>query len=190
MIGAVTVSRFSIPAGKEREYEEMLRSFGDEVADDKGFVSTSVWQDLSNPNKFVRLTGFKSFDALFSSYDQMVASGFLEEAVEKWGVAPDVMRVEPVDEFKSGFGKMREHEILSLSVRVMDPGYGDAWIEKMKYNFDEISALPGMEGWFIGRSDEVSDEIVGIASWDTEEACRRSIPPKVHYPIGIYRRYR
>lgn len=190
MIGAATVSRFSIPAGKEREYEEMLRSFGDEVADDKGFVATSVWQDLSDPNRFVRLTGFKDFDTLFKSYDEMVASGFLEEAVAKWGIAPDVMRLEPVAEHGTGFKKLRENEILSLSIRVMDPGYGDAWIEKMKYNFEEISALPGMAGWFIGRSDEVTDEIVGVASWESEEACRRSIPPKVHYPIGIYRRYR
>lgn len=184
------MSRFSIPVGKEQEYEEMLQSFGEEVADDKGFVATSVWQDLGDPHRFVRLTGFKSFETLFSSYDQMVESGFLEEAVTKWGIAPDVMRVEPVGEHGVGFKKLRESEILSLSIRVMDPGYGDAWIEKMKYNFEEIAALPGMHGWFIGRSDEVVDEIVGIASWDSEDACRRSIPPKVHYPIGLYRRYK
>lgn len=190
MIGAVTVSRFEIPVGKEREYEEMLRSFGEEVAGDKGFVATSVWQDTTNPNKFMRLTGFKDFDSLFKSYEEMVESGFLEAAVEKWGVAPDVMRVEPVQERGLGIKKMRENECLSLSIRVMDPGYGEAWVEKMKYNFEEIAVLPGMAGWFIGRSDEVEDEIVGIVSWETEEACMRSIPPRVHYPISVYRRYR
>ncbi|ARU41074.1 hypothetical protein CCB80_07940 [Armatimonadetes bacterium Uphvl-Ar1] len=190
MIGAVTVSRFEIPVGKDREYEEMLRSFGDEVADDKGFVATSVWQDIDSPHKFMRVTAFRDFDSLFSSYDEMVASGFLEAAVEKWGIAPDVMRVEPVARHGVGVEQFRTHDVMSLSIRAMEPGYGDEWIEKMKYNFEEVSVLPGMEGWFIGRSDEVEDEIVGMVSWDTEEACRRTIPDSVHYDIRVFRRYR
>lgn len=190
MVGAVTVSRFEIPAGKEREYEGMLRSFGEQVADDRGFVATSVWQDIENPNQFVRLTAFKDFDSLFKSYDEMVESGFLEAAVERWGVAPDVKRIVPIEEKGPGIQNMREHQVLSLSIRAMEPGQGNPWVEKMKYNFAEMEALPGMHAWFIGRSDEVDDEIVGLVGWATEEACRRTIPDTLHYPISVYRRYR
>jgi hypothetical protein len=89
-----------------------------------------------------------------------------------------------------GIDRIREREVLSLSIRAMEPGQGEPWVEKMKYNFAEVAALPGLAGWFIGRSDEVEDEIVGIASWDNHEACMRSIPDSVHYPISVYRRYR
>jgi len=190
MSGAVTISRFSIPAGKEREYEEMLRSFGDAVANDMGFESTSVWQDIKNPAEFMRLTSFKDFDSLFKSYDHMVESGFLEGAVLKWGVAPDVRRQIPIWSHHFDFARAHESEILSLSVRAMEPGQGDAWADKMRYNFTEMQVLPGMHGCWIGRSDEIDDEISGIATWATEEACCSSIPDHLHYPIHVYRRYR
>lgn len=190
MVGAVTVSRFEIPQGQEREYEQMLLSFGDEVSDDRGFIATSVWQEVDNPNRFLRLTAFRDFDSLFKSYDEMVQSGFLETAVEKWGIAPDVKRIVPIEKKGDGVEHMRENPFVSVSIRAMEPGQGDPWVQKMKYNFAEIESLPGMQGWFIGRCDELDDEIVGIVGWASEEACRRTIPPHMHYPVTVYRRYR
>lgn len=189
-VGAVTISRFKIPAGHEKEYEGMLRSFGDEVQDDSGFISTSVWKDLDRAGEFMRITAFRDFDALFQSYDEMVENGFLEEAVERWGVAPDVRRQIPVYSKNFEFKQLGKMEFLSLSVRAMEPGQGPAWIEKMKYNFAEIEILPGMRGCWIGQHDEIDDEIAGIVIWDSLDACRQSIPEPLHYPIHVFARYR
>ncbi len=189
-VGAVQISRFTIPSGNERDYEGMLRSFGEEVGDDSGFISTTVWQDIDHPGAFMRVTAFRDFDALFKSYDEMVESGFLEESIEKYGISPDIRRNIPIWDKRFDFHQLKKVQYISLSVRAMEPGQGVPWIEKMKYNFAEIEILPGMRGCWIGQHDEIEDEITGLVAWDSLESCRQSIPQPLHYPIYVFRRYR
>ncbi|MDI9638876.1 hypothetical protein QPK87_28285 [Kamptonema cortianum] len=190
MVGAVTVSRFTIPAGKEREYESMLLSFGDEVREDRGYVSTSVWHDVVHQDRYLRITAFENWEALEKSYQEMVDSGFLVEAVEKWGVAPDVIRCVPAWSHRFSFKDIHDSEFLSLSIRALDPGFGSDWVNKLKNNFREVSLIPGFEGAWVGTTDILPDQVTGIVLWQDEASFKRSVPADVEYQIDLYSAYR
>lgn len=170
----------------------MMMSFGDTVRDGGGFLGTSVWRSLSGDGEFVRMTAYESVAALDASYESMLASGFLERAVQRYGVAPDVTRCLPVYS-ASGFAFGAGEDAagyLTLSMRAMDLGEGPAWVEKLKYNFTEISLIPGFSGCWIGVTDDVPDEVTGLALWQTEGSARSSIPDSPHYEIKVFGRYR
>ncbi len=190
MSKVVIVIRFELPAGDLRHFEPMMGAFRDESSEASGFLGTNVWRHIDNDRKFMRLVYFRDMEAATRSYDGMVKSGFLAESVETFGVLPDVHRYHMVwTHGKDGLSATPD-ELISLSERNFDPGFGQEWVVKLGENLSELQALPGYLGASIGKRDILEDQILGLASWANEAAFRKSVPRRPEYSIELYKHFR
>ena len=168
----------------------MLGDLPTAAKDAPGFVSSSVWRLVKDHEQFLRLTIFDSIEEMDSFYDSILKSDGLIETIRKYGVVPDVTRME-IDSLQ-GFKPADVHrsEFMSFSLRAMDLGMGDEWVSKLRNNFAEIQYIPGFEGAMIASGLVDDERVAGFAFWQTEASFSKSVPDNPGYEIEIYSLYR
>ncbi len=155
-----------------------------------GFLSTSVWRLVKDDTNFFRLTIFDDLTSMDSFYETIMKSDGLIEAIRKFGVVPDVIRL-GVDQFHYFNPKhIHSSEYMSYSLRALDPGYGPDWAEKLGNNFEEVASIPGFEGAMVASGLAVDERVAGFAFWQTADSFKRSVPDNPDYDIDLYKLYR
>lgn len=188
---AVVVSRFDLSGSYLVKAGAMFENYRALVSQCEGFIGTSVWRQLADQEKFMRATVFETTEAYLTGYDWMVQSGGLETAIYRYGVLPDVQ----VFEVKWTHGRRLEraldHEFLSLSDRAMDTREVAAdWVDKLKMNLRECDSIPGFDGCLIATGYELSQRVLALALWRSEQAFLESLPGQPDYAIPFYQRVR
>lgn len=186
----LTVSQFTIPKEQSRICEPLLSDFPEKAKNASGFISTSVWRKCSSTEMYLRLTAFETQEDSDAFYDGILKSDALVEAINKFGLVPDVTQFRSARNVQVHLNKVHESEFMSLSMRSMDPGMEGDWIDKLENNFREVSMIGGFEGAIVGLETDSSLRVLGLAFWQTEEAFKRSVPSNPDYEISVFSLYR
>lgn len=186
----LTVSQFHIPASEARTCEPLLGDFPDAAKAAPGFISTSVWKSIQNPEKYLRLTVFDTVDNMDTFYDQILKSDRLVETISKFGIVPDVIQFDVNHVLGFDPAKVHSSEFMSFSLRAMDPGYDSDWVEKLTDNFREVSLIGGFEGAMVATEEGAASRVAGMAFWQTQDAFNRSVPDNPDYEIQLFKLYR
>ncbi len=186
----ITISQFSIPKSEARVCEPLLSDFPEKAKQAPGFISTSVWRHSTDMESFLRLTVFENQVDSDSFYDRILKSDSLVEAIQRFGIAPNVTQFSTNSLIKFDPARVHESEFLSFSLRALDPGMESEWVQKLKNNLTEVSSIGGFEGAMIGTETDSSARVAGLAFWQTAESFARSVPSNPDYEIKLYSLYR
>lgn len=188
---SVVISRFGLTGSYLVKAGAMFENYRQLVSSCEGFVGTSVWRQLADQNQFMRATVFETTAAYLKAYDWMVESGGLETAIHRYGVLPDVQMFEVKWTHGRRLERALDHEFLSLSDRAMDTtDSAEAWVDKLKMNLRECDSIPGFDGCLIATGYSLSQRVLALALWRSEQAFLESVPGQPDYAIPFYQRVR
>jgi hypothetical protein len=78
--------------------------------------------------------------------------------------------------------------LLSVSIRVAEPGFGDTLEAELGQIFQELSLIEGRRGSLTFRNESLNEEVVGLVFWLTTMAFETSLPNRIPYEVKLYRR--
>lgn len=153
-----------------------------------GFLGLSAWQRVHDRMDVLIVYQYKDHDSAERGLIASTETRLLAEEQTTNYRPADVTRVlvtqhrgKAIHDVSPGF--------LSISSRVSDPGYGDELHDEIERIFEELRYIPGHLGSVSGPNDSLTEEVVGIVLWDSENAFRASIPPSTPiYEVRLYHR--
>ncbi len=152
-----------------------------------GLARHLLMRDVDSEGSFLHLAMFESEEHAKSGFENMVDT--LERDFGDrpyFPPAPDVHWVIPDSQRAYDRAKVLSGDIYSLSTQNVGLGFAAEATQRLEYAFEEIHSLPGLGGYVIGHRQSLQDEITALATWDTVDAARASIPAASGYAIRIY----
>ena len=152
------------------------------------YMGVGLWRDSDQPTEHLVTYAYANLASAEEGLELVASKKLLTEATVISSGPADVTRVSVIHKKRSGIFSAKVGQYLSKSVRHSDPGYGDELVDELDRIFDELALLPGYLGAEVGRNDTLSDEVIGLAAWESEAAFKTSLPPGALYTIKLYRR--
>ncbi|MBX3111521.1 MAG: hypothetical protein KF857_05885 [Fimbriimonadaceae bacterium] len=190
MVGIIGITRINVGRGALVEVEPTFLELQGEVRRVAPGVESSLWRCEDDDHRFLQLSTLPSVEVKDALVDHLVRTRLVEQAAERLHGIPDVQHFQPSWSMRVTAASVHQSALLSVSLRAMDLGFGDAWVEKLGDNFREVSVIPGFEGAMIAKSLVVEDQVLGLGFWSVSSAFHQSVPPRPSYEIDLYRRFR
>lgn len=145
-----------------------------------GAARAALWQDRSDPTQFVLLVRGKSaspndevYNLLTKLRPTLLPRVSLAKVLEHEGTLP-------IDAPKDA--------LLSMSVRLADPGMTEELVSDMVGVFENLGLMPGYLGGAITQNALLPEEIRGFAVWNSEDDFIRSVPNEKYYELRLLQR--
>lgn len=190
MVGVIGITRINVGRGALVEVEPTFLELQGEIHRVAPGVETSLWRCEGDDHRFLQLSSLPSVEAKNALADHLVKTRLVEQAAERLRGVPDVQHFAPAWAMRVTAATIHKPMLMSVSLRAMELGYGDEWVEKLSDNFREVSVIPGFEGAVIAKSLIVEDQVLGLGFWTVSTAFQQSVPPDPSYEIDLYRRFR
>lgn len=190
MQGVIGVTRIQVGRGALVEVEPVFMEVQAEVHKASAGAMTSLWRDEDDDHHFVQLSTIPTMEEFQKVSSHLLQSRVVEHASERLKTVPDAQQFVPLWSAKVNAETLHKANLVSVSERAMDMGYGQEWADKLSDNFREVSVIPGFAGAVVAQSIALQDTILGLGFWDISTAFQQSVPPHPHYTIKLYRRFR
>lgn len=153
-----------------------------------GYEGVGLWQSPTEPNAFLALYHYTSVEAAERGLEVVAEERTLTQSIPAQFMPPDVTRIEVMGRLGRREPNAKVGDFLSISFRLSDPGYSDQLLEDLNQTFAEIMNIPGFLGAEWGQNESLCDEVIGIASWESQEAFQNSLPPGRQHELSLYMR--
>lgn len=153
-----------------------------------GFQGTGIWQATDDELTRMILFSYASPEAATAG---LVALGQRRSLIERQGhgAAPaDVLALRVINSGGVLSGGVAHAQLISVSIRIAEPGYGPELIERYEFTFAELGAIPGYAGFLVGVNVNLEEEVAGFAAWDDEGAFLASLPEQKSYKVRLFER--
>lgn len=77
---------------------------------------------------------------------------------------------------------------LSISRRIAPPGFGTDLELELDGIFGYLAVIPGYLGHVYGSHATISDQVLGLVLWKSEESFRLSLPKSTPYELKLFRK--
>jgi len=157
-----------------------LKAYRDEVVslepNKRGLLGASTWRSLEPDGGVMTIMRYvdsavaeEALEALVSSNaGPMVASLSIDP--------PDVILMAPKSNKGKTFEEIPVGSLLSLAVRVSDPGQQEELELDTDEVLSELSYIPGYLGSYWGNNVTLNEEILSLVTWANMDALESSIP--------------
>lgn len=151
-------------------------------------MSMTVWERHDDPFGFMTVGHFQTEADSLRAWDTLIASPVMDVVSEIMSEVPNTLRFFVRSKTGVSIENAQAGTFCSLSARIADIGYGPAMLKELNGIFEELKLIPGFLGGITGQHSEVSDEILGLAFWETKTAFEASLPKKNLYRIDLFQR--
>lgn len=180
----INVAPVEIPNLKEYRHKNMM-ALKSAVP---GFKSLTIWQNTAEGTEHLILIGYENEASAEQGLQVSMDNGALVESLKNPNNVPEVHRG-PVSNMA---GKTMEESpvgsLISVSIRVAEPGFGDSLESELGQIFEELSVIEGCRGSLTFRNEALDEEVVGLVFWLTTMAFETSLPNRIPYEVKLYRR--
>ncbi len=186
ILARVRLAEFDLPTIADYYFE-----VGQRLANVEGCHGISVWRDPDNSESFLVIYEYADDDAAARGLTAIAEVRVKSESKLVEFNPADVIRVRTHRQTDKRVSESHRSSYLSMSVRIADPGYGPELLEEIGRIFDELHLIPGCLGSVYGPNAALEEEVVGIVTWDSEDAFISSLPPGSKYvrQIEFYSRF-
>jgi hypothetical protein len=154
----------------------------------KGFRGASMWLQADDPSRMLQVYEYADLDSAEAGLKRIVSADLPVRSRSLMTGPADVMRMRVLGWHGTAVETSPIGTLLSISVRLGEPGLGDDINRDLETVFEELKVIDGYIGAIRGCNDVLEEEIVGIALWDNTEAFDRSLPKKAMYHVKLYRK--
>jgi hypothetical protein len=186
MSAHMLVVRNDSPVEREALIGAYIRRLKRKLGRLDGYCGASAWQSCSRVDEVMLLIEFRE-----DSLGDEALSRFSKDklAIEETNLSDEPAEVVIFDlESRCGTcpADAPKGTYLSVSRRVAAPGYGDVLALELDRTFDYLAILPGYRGHMYGSHFALSDQVLGLVLWSSEESFKRSLPAGVHDGLKLY----
>ena len=164
------------------------RSVGGALADVTGFQGYGVWQSAQDPLAQMVLFSYASEESARAGLVVVADRRTLIERQHEGAEPSDALALSVIHAEGALAKGLPQQAALSISIRIAEPGYGEALIDTYLRTFAELAAIPGFAGMLVATSQSLAEEVVGLVAWDDEAAFRASLPKQKVYQVKLYER--
>jgi heme-degrading monooxygenase HmoA len=167
-----------------KSYHQSVHRALEEVS---GFEGGGLWVNSTEPGKHLIIYRYKDLESAAAGLEAISDQRLLAQSQTIHSGPPDVISLRTIKE--SGAVKDIEScTYLSVSIRIAEPGYAADLEQDLERVFQEIQFLDGFTGYSVAVNNALEEEVVGIASWQSEEAFLRSVPEGIIVSVKGYRK--
>lgn len=150
----------------------------------------TAWQKHDHPNHYLFVVPHADLKAAEAYLKKSVANGIFPVELPGGHVAtPDVQVVELTGRHGIKPSEAAIGSMLSLSIRIAEPGFQAELFSDLETVFRELEALDGFLGWAFGARANLDEEIIGIGIWSGFDDYRGSLPKSpTMSELSVYRR--
>lgn len=182
----IGISRMSVSEGKFAQIEQLWHDSKSIHASLAGCLSYSVWRDLDLSERYAVLTEFASEESLEGVITKLESSGVAERLTNLLDTPPDMRQIRVDTHQGKGLGELKGGDMMSMSIRSSEPGFGNELERETKQIFDSLQFISGYLGAIIGPNINLPEEVFGLAFWESREAFEESLPAKSLYEVKLY----
>ena len=153
-----------------------------------GLLSMTLWERHDDPFGFMTVGHFQTEGDSLLAWNALIASPVMDVMAEIMTEVPNTLRFYVNSQTGVPIEKTHEGTFCSVSTRIADIGYGPDMLKELKDIFEELKLIHGFQGGITGEMIDVSDEILGLAFWDSKDAYEASLPKKSMYRIDLLQR--
>ncbi len=183
ILAKLSVHKLDEPTS-ERYYEEILPV----LQEVDGFRGLGLWRGTNGDGSHLAIYLYRDFESADDGLKAISDQRSFTSAQNVLSLPADVVRCRTFQARGLVTTDAPTGSYLSLSIRTSEPGYGPELAEELERIFDELQIIPGFLGSFVGVNDALEEEIVGLASWASEDAFRTSLPKRSPYEVNLFKR--
>jgi hypothetical protein len=137
----------------------------------------TAWQRIEHPSHYLFVVPHPDLHAAEDYLRKALANGvFPGELPGGFVSTPDVQVIQVGDRHGIKPAESKIGNLLSLSIRIAEPGFQAELFADLETVFRELEALDGFLGWSFGSRANLEEEIIGIGLWSDFEAYKASLP--------------
>jgi hypothetical protein len=153
-----------------------------------GYYGASAWESVESGDEIMILVEFRQDDCGDNTLQRFSRDKLAFEEANLAASPADVT----VFEVQSSSGlrpsDASSGQYLSVSRRIASPGLGEELERELDWIFGSLAVIPGYLGHLYGSHVSVSDKVLGLVLWESEESFRKSLPKSAPYRLHLYRK--
>jgi heme-degrading monooxygenase HmoA len=186
MLGAIFAARLSVPKSERYPFWNAALEVERQFERESGNLGLTLWVDTEDPESYLLVWEATSMDSLQLGIRHLIESpAFFELRDHADGVASNRW-ISVVGHAGELISKQSEGAILSASVRSSDPGMGATLASDYEFLFQSLSAIQGFKGYAYGYVNQLSDQYIGFAIWESLSALHASMPNTKNTDLRIF----
>ena len=182
------LANLMIPASDRNAAVRYFQQISPVLRQVPGFMGVGLWQNLNDADAHLALYHYDSPENADLGLEAVASRKLLTEATVHSDTPPDVRRVAVQGKVGQNIFNTGLHQVISVSVRVADPGFGASLADEVGRILHELQLLPGYLGGEFGRNDSLDEEVIGLAAWENEAEFQSSVPVGTIYDVRVYRK--
>jgi heme-degrading monooxygenase HmoA len=188
MLGEILLARLHVPTASIEEFWQATKDMKSLVRVIPGYLGLSVWSDAKDPDSYL---------LVLEARDEQTAQVAMKSFIE----SPTFDRLQNEVEGTSSnrwvkvkqsdgplVSEMPVGSYLSASLRNAEPGRAYDLEKDYDMVFENLNFIEGFKGFAYGPSNNIDEQLIGLAWWTDIEAYRASLPPQTFYDIRLFRR--
>lgn len=153
-----------------------------------GFLSNSLWQDSHNENRYLVLGHYRDADAARRGIEALEEKGLILQTMEMLLTPPEVYGFEVDSMVGVTPNETWVGEVLSLSRRNADVGFGESWRNELRGIFQSLELIEGFRGSIVATNQALPDQVLGLCFWHDPVSYNASIPAHPLYQVHSFTR--
>ena len=153
-----------------------------------GYQGGQIWQDLIEPAHFLTLNSYSDIRSAEQGLRAIADESLIQEYLRLGHDEPKTTRVRVLEASGELDADIESASFLSISFRIAEPGRSHQLHDDLRRVFEECGLIPGFTGYLIGVNDALEEETIGLASWASEGAFRRSLPKGIIAKVRCFAR--
>lgn len=183
---AFTVFRAPVIDPKKVAY--LQQQIKEVIEDDEGFSSMTVWQRVDDSFLFASIRVYDSLETTINGLKALDGNPEMFEARILETDPPDMTIFCPIDDAIPSILDRPVGSLMSMSIRVAELGRKDELVQDLRDTMQNLKAINGFVGHWIGENKDLEEEIATMAFWNSRNAFDASMPSYVPFKIRLYDR--
>lgn len=188
MAGEIFLARLNIHANASIEFWNAVKQLRDIMRAQPGFEGFSLWIDHSDHESYLMVLEAKSEASVGTTLQQVIQSPAYEALQKPLEGVSSNRWITPIASRGASIESMPPDSFMTASVRLAEPGMAQVLADDYALVFENLSVLPGFRGFSYGPTNNLAEQFIGLALWNTMDDVMRSLPPGKVPKLRFFRR--
>jgi hypothetical protein len=153
-----------------------------------GYLSFSIWRDSDLPERYALLLHQRKGDGELGLLERLSETQQFVDLVKAYQAPPDVHHMLVEHTHAAQAGSVDPGQMMSMSVRRAEPGYGDDLKQEVSDIFENIRYFEGYLGSVYGPNRAIDEEVIAMVYWKDRRCFDASIPAIPPYEVRLFER--